>query len=230
MVGMIAPADCLELASVTEDAFRSGLRRLAAGVCVVTATHRDHYSGLTATSVMSVSLRPPIVAVSLNQSSDTVQAVENTSAFVISILSRKQQAVGRRFAIDGLPNKLDAVPHLIGLTRIPILRDSHAALECVAIGKYLVGDHCLYLGRVVSVVTRPGTEPLVYHLASYGSWAPGEPTEVAAYDACVTEETLSVGEVASMTTGGMPSGSYSGGGSIPKLSASLTKRLNRAAT
>ena len=44
---------------------RKAMGRFATGVTVVTTAHRDHVHGMTANGVMSVSLDPPLVVVSL---------------------------------------------------------------------------------------------------------------------------------------------------------------------
>ena len=61
-------------------------RRLTAGVSVVTALGDDGPCGMTASSVTSVSLRPPLLLVSLAESSRTLAAIRSRRAFGVHLL------------------------------------------------------------------------------------------------------------------------------------------------
>lgn len=164
-------AEVGSLESVTEPVFRHGLRRLAAGVCVLTGMADGRECGLTATSVMSVSLRPPLVAVSVDAGTETARGIDQRSAFGISVLDAGQEVLARRFATDGLRSKFSGVGVRVGLTGVPLLADASATIECVLWARHVAGDHLLYVGRVVQAMARDDGEPLVYAMGRYAAVA-----------------------------------------------------------
>src|SRR5256885_15514741 len=89
--------------------FRQLLGRFATGVTVVTT--RDPAGrpvGMTASSVASVSLAPPLVLVSVDQKNDLHPALRAAQRFVLNVLASDQEAVSRRFAEDH-PNPVDGI-------------------------------------------------------------------------------------------------------------------------
>jgi len=128
---------------------------------------RDHYCGLTATSVTSVSLQPPLVAVSIDSRTETARGIDQTNAFGVSILEADHERIARHFATNGLRSKFAGVSVRAGLTGVPLIEDAHAAIECVVWARHVAGDHLLYLGRVVAAEARADSQPLVYHMARY---------------------------------------------------------------
>src|SRR5437773_9946134 len=89
--------------------FRQLLGRFATGVTVLTT--RDPAGrpvGMTASSVASVSLEPPLVLVSVGQKNDMYPALRAAQRFVLNVLAADQGAVSRRFAEDP-PNRLDGL-------------------------------------------------------------------------------------------------------------------------
>src|SRR5438552_1293084 len=80
--------------------FRQLLGRFATGVTVVTT--RDPAGrpvGMTASSVASVSLAPPLVLVSVDQKNDLHPALRAAQRFVLNVLASDQEAVSRRFGM-----------------------------------------------------------------------------------------------------------------------------------
>jgi flavin reductase (DIM6/NTAB) family NADH-FMN oxidoreductase RutF len=163
------------LESVTEHVFRHGMRRLAAGVCVLTSLTDDHYCGLTATSVTSVALHPPLIVVSVDGSTETACGIDQTNAFGISMLEAGHEDIARHFATNGLRSKFAGLEVRVGLTGVPLLADAHASIECVVWARHVAGDHLLYVGRVVGADAQDGTQPLVHHMGRYGGVAGPQP-------------------------------------------------------
>ena len=78
--------------------FKSGMRRLAAGVCLVTATDRDGLrQGLVATSVISVTVEPPSLLVCVNKAASCHDPIANSGAFCVNLLADADDEVARRF-------------------------------------------------------------------------------------------------------------------------------------
>ena len=61
--------------------FRTAMRQLAGGVSVITAAHGDERTGLTATSVVSISMDPAELLISVNQNSSSWPVIEKSGKF-----------------------------------------------------------------------------------------------------------------------------------------------------
>src|SRR5256886_5554505 len=93
------------MSAVDPAQFRQLLGRFATGVTVLTT--RDPAGrpvGMTASSVASVSLEPPLVLVSVDQKNDMYPALRAAPRFVLNVLAADQEAVSRRFPADH-PNR-----------------------------------------------------------------------------------------------------------------------------
>ena len=113
-------------------AFRRLMGRWPTGVAVVTtrAEGRDH--GLTVNALLSVSLHPPTLLVSLGNDADSTPVVERSGRFAASFLSAAQRAISERFAqtapsaekfrnltVDRTPAGLAVLPGIGRPRRVP---------------------------------------------------------------------------------------------------------------
>ncbi|GLK79187.1 flavin reductase family protein [Methylopila turkensis] len=145
---------------VDSAAFKAAMRRLAAGVTVVTSRHGGTVNGMTATAVCSVSAEPPLVLVALNRSSASHGVVSRGGAFALNFLREDQSELATYFAgRDG--KSFDAVPHRLGPTGCPLIEGCSARLDCVLESRHDEGTHTIFVGRVVRAETDEGA-PLVY--------------------------------------------------------------------
>src|SRR3989454_10500547 len=108
------------------------MARLPAGVVVITARVGDEFRGLTASSLVSISLEPPMVLVGLERESATRASVLQTKAFNASLLTRSQEFLADRFAgrAPALDLEWRTLPHRLGTNGIPLLDGCAAWLEC----------------------------------------------------------------------------------------------------
>src|SRR5436309_6462857 len=99
--------------------FRQLLGRFASGVTVVTT--RDPAGrpvGMTASSVASVSLEPPLALVSVDRKNDVYPALQAAKRFVLNVLAADQEAISRRFAAEH-PNRFDGIGYRESKPGIP---------------------------------------------------------------------------------------------------------------
>ena len=143
-------------------AFRDAMARLPAGVVVISARSHDEYRGLTASSLVSVSLEPPMVMVGLERESVTRATVLETKAFNVSVLTRAQEFIADRFA--GLAPAIDpqwrTLPHRLGANGIPLIDGCAAWLECRLVQNHPAGDHEIFVGEVEAAAVGQG-DPLI---------------------------------------------------------------------
>ena len=138
------------------------MARLPAGVVVVSARLGDEFRGLTASSLVSISLEPPLVLVGLERESATRAAVLETEAFNVSLLVRSQEFIADQFA--GRAPAIDphwrTVPHRLGGNGIPLVEGCAAWLECRLVQAHPAGDHEICVGEVRAAAIGRG-EPLI---------------------------------------------------------------------
>ena len=138
------------------------MARLPAGVVVITTRVGDEFRGLTASSLVSISLDPPLVLVGLERESATRAAVLETKAFNASLLTRSQEFLADRFAgrAPALDLEWRTLPHRLGTNGIPLLDGCAAWLECRLVQVHQAGDHDICVGEVLAAAIGSG-DPLI---------------------------------------------------------------------
>ncbi len=162
-------------------AFRNAMRNLASGVNVVTVGSGSDASGFTATSVVSLSVDPPTILVSLNRSSTNWPLVRRSGHFAVNMLSSSHLEIAETFAgrrgLEGRDRYVDARwQH--GPGHAAHLSDALSVIDCVleeAVERY---SHAILIGRVVGAVFNTVKRPLVYWQGGYNElpWSPNPST------------------------------------------------------
>jgi flavin reductase (DIM6/NTAB) family NADH-FMN oxidoreductase RutF len=152
--------------------FRQLLGRFATGVAIITANDGEgNPAGMTANTVVSVSLTPPLLAVCIDHTADMHATLQRAAQFTVNVLASHQEALSRRFAELGT-GRFEG----IGFSRSErggiILDGVLAHIECERVAIHPAGDHSIYIGRVVGGDTREG-EPLLYFRGGYAGMARG---------------------------------------------------------
>jgi len=143
--------------------FRQVLGRLPTGVVIVTGGDPQDPSGLVCGSFMSVSLEPPLVAVSPSKTSTSWPAIEARGTFCANVLAEGQQDLAQHFAVSG-GDKFAAVGwEPAPATGAPILNDVAAWIDCRIYKQIEAGDHWLVLGEVMELSLHREGGALVFH-------------------------------------------------------------------
>ena len=146
--------------------FRQLLGRFATGVTVITCrTAKGDPVGMTANSLASVSLEPPLVLVAVEQVHEMHAALESATHWVFNILAAEQEALSRRFA--GVESdRFKAVSYRENDRGIVVLDGTVAHIECEKRSAVPAGDHTIFIGLVVGgdVTDR---RPLLYYRGGY---------------------------------------------------------------
>jgi flavin reductase (DIM6/NTAB) family NADH-FMN oxidoreductase RutF len=149
---------------------REVMRRFPAPVAVVTTRVDDERYGFTAGSVVSLSLDPPLVAVSVGIESSSHEPMRRAGGFTISLLSEHQVEVAQHFARRGIPPVvLWQGTKVREGERGPLVEDALAWLECRTWAEYHAGDHTLFVGEVESLELGTRGRGLVYRDSTYHS-------------------------------------------------------------
>lgn len=94
------------LASVADN-LKKSFRTHPAGVAVITADPGDGPVGLTATSVSSVCMDPPTIALSLSALSSSTPGIRAADHVVVHLLSKDQLDIAQLFATSGVDRFAD---------------------------------------------------------------------------------------------------------------------------
>ena len=154
---------------------RQIMGRFATGVTVVTTKFNEEISGMTANAVISLSLDPAIVAVSVDKSATMHQQIGVGECFAINILHLDQQEVSSRFAKPG-PKDFSDIDIDRAISGAPILKGVVAWLDCRLTQTVSVGDHDLFLGEPIAGSVNEGA-PLIYYGGQYDSLVAAEVRE-----------------------------------------------------
>jgi flavin reductase (DIM6/NTAB) family NADH-FMN oxidoreductase RutF len=138
------------------------MARLPSSVVVVSARSPSGYRGLTASSLVSISVEPPMVLVGLEREAATRAAVLEEKAFNVSVLTRQQEFIAERFAgrAPAIEPTWKEVPHRLGTNGIPLIDGCAAWLECRLAAVHAAGDHDICVGEVEEAITGSG-DPLI---------------------------------------------------------------------
>lgn len=155
------------------ESFRSVLGHFTTGVTVVTgADAAGAPVGLTANSMASVSLRPPLVLVCLDQGSASLAAILETRRFGISVLRGEQEALARRFSAEVPVERFRELELRRSPGGVPLLPDPLAWLECALWKPVDAGDHTILIGAVLAFGADETGSPLLFFRGEYGTFEP----------------------------------------------------------
>lgn len=147
-------------------ALRKALGRFATGVTIVTCLGADGQRiGLTANSFGALSLQPPLVLWSLRRASPSLAAFAAAPHFVVNVLAETQVELSRRFASQVADKFADGL-WSPGLGNAPVLAACAAVFECALQAQHEVGDHQLFIGRVLRLAEQP-VAPLLFQGGHY---------------------------------------------------------------
>lgn len=153
---------------------RAALGRFATGVTIVSCLDAaGEPVGLTANSFSALSLEPPLVAWALRQSSPSLEAFVDARYFAINVLAASQIELSRRFAAP-VPLKFAEGSWRAGQGGAPVLAGCAAAFECEQVSHQVVGDHTLFIGRVLRL-DDGAKAPLLFHAGHYHALGPALP-------------------------------------------------------
>jgi flavin reductase (NADH) len=158
--------------AVSADEHRDLMSTFPTGVAVITTLNRHHQPlGMTCSSLVSVTLRPPTLLVCVGTGSLTLRAIHEHGSFGVNILRAGSRRVAEIFS-SAVPDRFATVAwRLLAGTRAPwLVDDALAYADCTADRDVVVGDHCIVIGTVQAVTQRAGM-PLIYGMRRFGEWS-----------------------------------------------------------
>ena len=150
---------------IDEFRFRQAMGHFASGVTVVTAAHDEHLYGMTVSSFASLSLKPPLVLICVENLLATHTAISESGQFAVNILEKRQEHLSRRFATRD-NDKFVGVAWHSSRFGLPVLEGALAVIECQLRQTFPAGDHTIFVGEVLDAEIGQGS-PLLYYRRGY---------------------------------------------------------------
>jgi flavin reductase (DIM6/NTAB) family NADH-FMN oxidoreductase RutF len=150
------------------DELREVMRRFPAPVAVVTTELDGERFGLTVGSLVSLSLEPPLVGISIGRDSSSLEPLRRAGGWAVSLLAASQAHVAQHFARSGIP----PVALWVGVdvrtgARGPLLEGALGWLECQTLAQHEAGDHTIFVGAVETLELGAAGPGLVYRGGEY---------------------------------------------------------------
>ena len=150
--------------------FRGAMRQLTGGVSVITTGRGRDISGMTVTSVSSLSVVPATLIVSINREASSWPLVKRHGAFGVNILTSDQLDIAERFTGKG---GLKGAARFAGaewttrVSGVPLLVGALAAIDCEVEDIIERHSHAIVIGRVLDLQLSTRTAALAYWQGQY---------------------------------------------------------------
>jgi flavin reductase (DIM6/NTAB) family NADH-FMN oxidoreductase RutF len=142
---------------------REVMRRFPAPVAVVTTELDGERFGLTVGSLVSLSLVPPLVGISIGKDSSSHEPIRRAGGWTASLLGGGQTRIAQHFARSGIPPvALWAGVDVHDGARGPLVDGAIGWLECRTVAEHDAGDHTIFVGEVESMELGAAADALVY--------------------------------------------------------------------
>jgi len=143
---------------------REVMRRWVTGVSIVTAEHNGHHHGATVNSLTSISIEPPIIAVTLAKGTRIHQMVLASGLFGVTLLAKTQQPISEIFSgkVADVQDRFEGLAYHVIFQQVPVLNGGLAALGCRVVHQYEMPNSTLFAGEVLAAELGEAQPPLVY--------------------------------------------------------------------
>src|SRR5262245_44972514 len=146
-------------------AFREAMAAVAASVAVLTAEVGRDIRGVTISSLISLSVDPPLVLFALKHDSTMLGHLDRRR-FGIAILAESQHRIAHHCAAGGRPPLPAAWLSARGDGAAPTVHGAAATLDVALFAKWRTGDHVVVAARVRRACVT-AARPLIYHRRAY---------------------------------------------------------------
>ena len=145
------------------------MRFVPHNVGVLAVDYEGNRMGVTISSLVSLSLEPPLVGISVGKQASLYELLRQAGRFSVSVLGDGQEELARRFAAGRPP-----IIHWDGVAVregrfAPLIEGALAWIEATTRAEHDAGDHTLFVADVVSVERGPAPSALMYRDRSYHS-------------------------------------------------------------
>ena len=150
------------------------MARFATGVTLLTRGSGADTVVITLNSLISVSLDPLLILVSVKSDGRIRPRVSAAGSFAVNILNRSQQDLAQEFC---RPDRCDGHEAMLrmgaveGITGNAVIPSAETYFECVLEDEHEAGDHTLLIGRVVALSPGGGdSDPLLFRQGRFATF------------------------------------------------------------
>ena len=140
---------------------RAFFRRWPAGVSVVVAEVDGRRAALTVSTLVSLSLEPPLVGISIALQASLHELLRDADEWTVSILAGDQDHLAQHFA--------RSVPPIALWNGIPVREDDPRLIVGAAgwlvartVDQFRTGDHTFFVGEILSLEEGRAPDSLTY--------------------------------------------------------------------
>jgi flavin reductase (DIM6/NTAB) family NADH-FMN oxidoreductase RutF len=166
----VVPRDLMTEIPVSSADFRGAMRHLTGGVSVITAGRGKDITGMTVTSVTSLSVEPPTLLVSISRDASSFPLIRRHGAFGVNILNADQLDVAERFSGKGGLKGADRFAGsrwVTAVSGVPLLAGALSAFDCEVEEIVERHSHGIVIGRVRDIKSSARTAALAYWHGRY---------------------------------------------------------------
>jgi flavin reductase len=150
--------------------FKSGMRRLAAGVTVVTTLENNIPHGIVVTSASSVCVEPvPSLLVCINRGASCHDIIMRTRAFCANVLSSTDVELAQRFgSSQNRDKRFEGCVWAALTTGAPAITSALVSFDCEVSRLIEVHSHTIFVGDVREMrLWKEEVDPLLYFEGRY---------------------------------------------------------------
>jgi flavin reductase (DIM6/NTAB) family NADH-FMN oxidoreductase RutF len=166
-------AEWLAAGSVSANEFKAVFRGHPGGVAVITAYGEDGPVALTASSVSSVSVDPPLLIFSVSALSSSTPVITAASTIIVHLLDADDIGIARLGATSGIDRFADPTSWVRLATGEPVYAGARAWVRCAIVSRMDAGGSTVIAAHAVQAHIERDVEPgtpgnaLVYHNRSW---------------------------------------------------------------
>jgi len=148
---------------ITDNQYRKSWSLFPTGVSVLATKNNNQLFGMTANSIMSISLDPKIIIVSVGNERTILENLKKNKEASVSILSKDQSQVADFFSnFYDVNNNKKFYEHKKNFYYIQY---SLCNFICKIIDSYVIGDHTIFSLNVIEM-NLENKEPLIWYKGS----------------------------------------------------------------
>jgi len=169
--GRDEPVEVCAEPAIKKSRFREAMSRVAAAVHNVTTDGPAGLGGITATSVASVTLEPPMMLFCIAKTSPSAVRMITNGVFCINTLVASQESLANIFAgrtRHHLHERFTWGEWTKLVTGAPVLRRAGAAFDCCRTEVKEIRTHFVVIGAVKAVEYGPQSCNFIYVSRGYG--------------------------------------------------------------
>lgn len=165
----------MDTPDVSLQMFRDGMARLGASVNIITSDGISGRLGFTATSVCSLSDRPPSLLVCMNRNSLQNAPLKANGVLCVNILAPQHKALSAAFAGIGkmdIESRFRLADWSCLQTGAPALKGAVASFDCIIQQTIDVNTHTIMVCDVVGLGIGEASSSLIYFMREYRDLLP----------------------------------------------------------